>query len=83
MSGALSPEATARTFFAEMVAVAGLALYVFSNTSCLPPLTVADMVPSELSLTTTVTLFVASGSFVTPSTDPDSVTVYSYVPGLS
>ena len=74
--GALLPESTPRVFCTGMVTSTEAALYVLVKiTAPLPPLTVALMVPSELSLTTTLTVFVAVPSLVTPSSEPDSVTV--------
>ena len=57
-------------------------LYSFVNVNTalsVPGLTVS--VPSPLSVTVNVIVFVVSESLVTPRTLPLSVTVYVYVPG--
>jgi len=71
--------APVRTFVAFKVAspssVADSGVYVFVNVRSRPLFTWAVSVPSPLSVTMTVTSFVAWASLVTPATEPDSVTV--------
>ena len=71
------------SFVTGKLTVVGSAPYVFSNLAGVLSVDgVAVSVPSPLSTTSTVTVLVVTGSFVTPSTVPVSVTVYVYVPGF-
>ena len=86
ISAGFSPSGTERIFSTGIVIFVTSVLYVFVNVRGLSVVDegVAVSVPSPLSTTSIVTFLpvVAAGSFVTPSTVPDSVTVYSYVPGF-
>ena len=81
LPGPVSPSGTESFFVTGMDAVVEATLYVFVKVRSLPCVTSADSVPSELSVTVTVTCFFVWLSLATPATEPDSVTVYLYVPG--